>query len=702
MKTFPFLLLFLVTGLAAGAQTRISGTVSDEKGRPVANVNILLKNSYDGSSSDSTGRFSFGSAETGRQMLVLSSVGYDKDSLAVDLNGKPLDLRLNLRTAANELNTVSISAGSFVTGDQKKGAILTSIEIATTAGTAADLYAAMQTLPGAQANFFESGLLVRGGSAAETKTYFDGLLVRSPFNATIPNQASRGRLSAFLFKGTSFFAGGYSAQYGQALSSALVLESTDLPEKTSTGVSFLSVGGQVDRNVRYTNSAITVSGYYYNLAPAYRLIRQAQDFVKAPEQIGGTFQYKAKTSATGMFKVYAAYSKSDLSLNTDNLNAPSSPGFLSNHNRDVYVNATYKEFLGSRWKIEAGAALNRDTDRGRMSADAYVRTDHLLEGRAVVTHFYGQRSSLKFGGETFRTGRDESLNGRSRGYTDQLSAGFVETDLFITRKLVARVGLRTEYATYLAALNVAPRTSLSVKTGEFSQVSAAYGRFFQNPEDMHLVIKPLDFEQADHYIVRYEVNSPLRNFRVEGYHKQYDRLTRLVAGVPETSGSGYARGLDVFWRDKKSIRNADYRISYSYLDTKRTMLDFPTMATPTFAASHTLNAVYSQFLESINTQVGAAYTFASGRPYVNPNTAAYLSDRTKSYNNLSLTMSHLTRIMKQFTVLYVNVTNIAGFRNIYGYRYSDDGRTRRAITPSARRDVFVGLLMTIGDNTFVR
>jgi hypothetical protein len=33
-----------------------------------------------------------------------------------------------------------------------------------------------------------------------------------------------------LFKGTVFSTGGYSALYGQALSSALILESIDLPE----------------------------------------------------------------------------------------------------------------------------------------------------------------------------------------------------------------------------------------------------------------------------------------------------------------------------------------------------------------------------------------------------------------------------------------------------------------------------------------
>jgi hypothetical protein len=65
-------------------------------------------------------------------------------------------------------------------------------------------------------------------------------------------------------------------------------------------------------------------------------------------------------------------------------------------------------------------------------------------------------------------------------------------------------------------------------------------------------------------------------------------------------------------------------------------------------------------------------------------------------------VSHLTHVLGQFTVLYVNANNVPGFKNIYGYNYNPDGLSRQAKLPAARRDIFVGLLMTIGDDTFVR
>jgi hypothetical protein len=702
MKSFFCTLFLLFCFIFGNGQTKIAGIITTAKGQPLANANILLKGSYDGASTDSTGRYTFTTMEKGRQVIISSALNYESDSVVLELSGEQVTADFKLKLAVNQLETVTISAGSFVAGDGKKGAVLSALDVATTAGTRADIFAAMQTLPGTQQNFSESGLFVRGGAAAETKTYFDGMLVKSPFNATIPDQASRGRLSPFLFKGTSFSAGGYSAQFGQALSSALILESTDLPEKTTTGISLLSVGAGLDQNIRYKNSAITIGGYYYNLSPMYSLVKQQPNFVKAPEQLGGNVHYKWKTSETGMLKVYVAYSNSKLSLLQRDISSSSETDFLSNNNDNTYVNATYKEFLNPAWKIEAGIAYNKDGNSGLKLQDSYTRGDHLLEEKLTLTHYYGKLSNLKFGLETYATGRTESLNSLSHQYRDQISSGFVESDIFLSTKFVARLGLRTEYSSFLNRYNLAPRTSLGLKTGINSQVSMAYGRFYQNPEDEYLILKPLNFEQADHYILKYERNSPERNFRIEAFYKDYKRLTKIDAGQPDNSGNGFAQGFEVFMRDKKSIKDADFWISYSFLDTRRNFRDFQAAATPQFAAKHTASLVFKKFINAINTQVGAAYSYASGRTYYNPNNPVYLTDKTKSFNNLSFTVSHLTHILKQFTVLYVNANNVPGFKNIYGYTYTNDGLNRQAKMPSAKRDIFVGLLMTIGDDTFVR
>ena len=702
MKTICTLLLLLIS-ISANSQTKISGAVKTAKGEAVKGANLSIKNSYDGGTADSAGVFSFQTSETGKITLLFSSVGFVEDSVALESDGTEIQLTLILKQKVSELNAVVITAGTFEAGDSKKGVVLSSLDVATTAGAEADVFAALQTLPGTQTSFSENGLFVRGGSAAETKTYFDGLQAKNPFGAQLPDLASRGRFSPFLFKGTTFSSGGYSAQYGQALSSALILESKDLAEKTTSGISLMSAGGGLDHTQRFKNSSLSIGGNYINLKPAFTILKQETQWDKEPEQYGSSLQYKLKTSATGIFKLYSEYSRSEVGLFTDNMNRVNTKDYFSNSNKNLYFNATYQEFIGDKWKVQGGTSYSNNQDNGFISADLYGRSDKLLQARGTIIKFMGALSAIRFGAEANSFTRNESFNLLQRRYTDQYSSAFAEADIYFTQKWVARIGLRSEHSSYLNKFNFAPRTSLSYKTGNYSQVSFAYGRFYQNPEDDYLVqTKILDFERADHYILNYQRIANGRVFRAEGFYKEYDGLVKTAGSGFNNSGSGYARGLDIFWRDKKSIKGADYWISYSFLDTKRDFRNYPTAATPPFAARHTLNIVYKKFIEKISSQIGATYTFASGRTYYNPNSSIFLGNKTKDFQNFSVNVSYLTHVLKQFTVVYFSVNNLPGFKNVYGYEYSENGQRRRSIEPPARRNFFLGMFITIGDDAFVR
>ena len=58
MKTF-YTFVLLVVAFATQAQQTISGTVLDEKNKPIAGANIFIEGTYDGASSDDNGRFTF-------------------------------------------------------------------------------------------------------------------------------------------------------------------------------------------------------------------------------------------------------------------------------------------------------------------------------------------------------------------------------------------------------------------------------------------------------------------------------------------------------------------------------------------------------------------------------------------------------------------------------------------------------------------
>jgi len=146
----------------------------------------------------------------------------------------------------------------------------------------------------------------------------------------------------------------------------------------------------------------------------------------------------------------------------------------------------------------------------------------------------------------------------------------------------------------------------------------------------------------------------------------------------------------------KTLDLTDYWISYSYLDTKRDFVNYPSLATPTFATPHTFSVVVKHWIPAITTSLGITYTFATGRPYYNPNNPEFLGDKAKNYNNLSLNASYLTTIFDNFTVIFFSIDNIIGFENIFGYNYSADGTVRRPVLPTADRAVFLGMFISVG------
>ena len=268
-KLLP-VLVALASSAFAAAQTTLSGRVTDAKGNALAGANVYVKDTYDGASADAEGRFSFTTAAQGQITLTASLIGYEPAEKRLAATGQAVQADFTLREKAGELNTVVITAGSFEASDTRKTTILKPLDIVTTAGANADLFTAIQTLPGAGRVGEEEGLFVRGGAAAETKTIIDGMIVENQFFSATPDVPQRGRFSPFLFKETAFSTGGYSAQYGQALSSVLVLNTQDLPAQTQTGVGLTAVGPSLSHTQRWKRTAVSVDGSYTTSPPCLR------------------------------------------------------------------------------------------------------------------------------------------------------------------------------------------------------------------------------------------------------------------------------------------------------------------------------------------------------------------------------------------------------------------------------------------------
>ncbi len=701
--------------ISASAQTVLTGRITDLKGHSLPGANVMLHGTYDGTSTDSTGAFRFSTSRKDTATLVVSYIGYEPTRQKITISPNPISIRLN--ELANELNTVVVTAGVFEASDSKRMTMLKPMDIVTTAGGGADITSVMNLLPGAQRVGEQNGLFVRGGSGEEAKIVIDGMIVQNPFFSQSPNLQSRGRFQPFMFKGTSFSTGGYSAQYGQALSSVLLLNTTDQNQNEGLGISVNLANAGLTYDHATRNASISATGYYGNLKPLFALVPQNIDWTHVPELGGGSLTYRLQPSRTGMLKFYGMYSNSVVGMNFIDPSSEMGKTAFNQRNNNTFVTSTYTDsWANGAWQLMAGLSYSHDIDATTYGTLDFGRGTDRLQGRAMLTRSLGGKlgNQLLFGSEGSRVTYQNSIAGTPYSLVDTYGAVFFESQVYAGRKLAIQSGIRGEYSSVLNRFNLAPRISMAYKTGIYSQVSLAYGQFYQTPDARYLYRNTsLNYERADHLILNYQIIRNKRTFRIETYYKNYAQLVREFTGPNGTLGSydanpyrfpwgqtdntgyGYAKGFDLFWRDQQTIKGLDYWITYSFVDSKRLFQQFPTLATPSFISNHNIALIGKRYFEKISTNMGLTYTISTGRPYYNPTNSTFLADRTPAVTNLSFSASHLTHIGKNLTILYASVDNILNTRNVYTYLYTpnrNDGSqpTRYAVGPASYRSFFVG------------
>ncbi len=708
MKRYLFWVVIFLTSINLFSQTTISGLVKDDKGEPLPGANIYIEGTYDGVSSDADGKFSFKTTEKGEPVLKIEYVGFDSFSKEINLDNGNIELEIILKETFNLLNAVTITAGTFEASDKKKSVVLTPIDMVTTAGTRGDIYGVLETLPGTTTNGESGKLFVKGGHSNESKTFIDGTLVYVPYNSTAPNTSTRGRFNPFMFDGTIFSSGGYSAEYGQALSSVLILNTTTLPVEDQLHISLMSIGGEIAGTKVWKNGGITGSFGYNNLEPYMSVVPQNYEWNKSPESMDGAINIQQKTGKTGKFKLYSSMNKSKFSLKRLDFNKMNEMMNYDLTNDNFFVNASWKSFLSKNWSLKTGASFTNNID------DVFFNNNHYTESlkgshiKSVFLHEMNKKVFVKFGAEFFNkyykndytTLTDTFLN----NYTNNTLAGFIEADIYSSLKFVTRIGGRVEYSDYLNEINFAPRISTAYKLNKNSQISFSYGWFYQYPSDYYLLYtNEIKYERADHYIFSFQSRKNKRTLRTEVYYKDYKNLIKLNGGefyLPNTysnNGKGYAYGLDIFWRDKKTFTNGEYWISYSYLNTKRNYLDFPVEAVPKFASKHNLSVVYKYWFGSLRTYMGSTFKYSSPRYFNDPNSYEFNKSRTTAYYSLDLSITYLHR---ENIIFFVAVSNVLGFKQEFGYQYAKNPNDygiyeSSAIIPSSKRFFILACFITL-------
>lgn len=689
-----FIILLISTFLLASAQTKISGVISDANEQPLAGANVFIKGAYDGSSTNANGKFHFQTTLKGEQVLVISMVGFKPKEVAIICEGQPLRIDTSLQAAFSELKAVQINAGRIEASDNKRAVMLRPLDIVTTAGANGDIVGALNTLPGT-ANVGNDGrLFVRGGSANETAIFFDGMKVNNAYGSSLGGIPTRSRFSPQLFTGTFFSTGGYSAEYGQALSSVLALNTIDMPLRSQTDFSLMTVGGSVSHTQVWEKSAATASVNYLNLEPYQKLVPQNIQWEKAPQQLNSEIIYRYKPAKNTLIKTFYSNQNAGLSIYSENP-GQEEKSLVNLNNQFHYGNINLRQNWGKKWLLNAGTSLSANTDKVAFDTLDLNTQERLWHIKSSLSYFAHARISFKLGAEHFEQNFEQRVTDGSRNVSLPLSAAYTEANYYLNDAIALNAGLRLEHFNQESYLM--PRLASAFKLAKNQQVSLAYGQFIQQQTVNTLVLNHnLAPARSEHYLINYQYSSGLRTLRVEAYVKKYQKLLKSAPSF-RASGRGYAQGFDLFYRDQKSIKNLDFWVTYSLVDSKREFGRFTTMVQPSFAPKHNASVVGKYWVEKLNSQLGASFSFNDGFRYDNPNINGEMESKTKNFASLSLNWSYLP---KPNLIIHLAVTNVLGRDNIFGYRYSSEPNQQGqfaslAMGQPADRFIFIGVFYTL-------
>lgn len=707
MKLIPILFLFCIN-TANFAQTSINGTVKDTNGLPIEGANVYLEGTYDGGTTDAKGEFLFTTDKIGTQTLMVSFLSFETFKMTGTIRYFK-NIQIKLHENVDSLDAVVLSAGTFSAGEASKVSVLKPLDVVTTASALGDFVGALQTLPGTSTVAEDGRLFVRGGEADETQIFIDGIRVFTPYSPSTNNTPTRGRYSPFLFDGITFSTGGYSAEYGQALSSVLLLSTIDEPDQNKTEIGIMTLGGSLGNTKKWNRSSLSVNASYVNLSPYVALFPDRNDWEKPLEVASGEAVFRQKFNS-GLLKLYTAFDCTNFELIQEHINNPVGVHFKLN-NSNFYFNGSYQGRLNEVWSVFGGLSYTYGKTTIAIINSDINDIENALHTKIKLKRHISNRFKLNFGAECFATEFNETyadtdISLANYGFNNDIAAAFAEADIIFSKKLALKAGLRTDYSILFNENKVAPRMSLAYKTSQYGQISLAYGDFYQNPSnDILKFNQHLNAQNTTHFILNYQYNSEGKIFRAEAYYKNYKNLVKYdteIAGFESNfsnTGNAYAKGIDIFWRDNKSIKNLDYWVSYSYLDTERDYKNYPKAARPNFTNTHNLSLVGKYWVEAWKSQVGFSYGYASGRTYTDLNQVGFLNATTKSYNSLSVNWAYL---IDQQKILYVSVNNVLGFKNINGYQYAhtpdlNGNFARRSLQPAADQFFFVGFFWTISD-----
>ena len=224
-------------------QVKISGKVVDESDNPVEFASVRIGGTAIGTNTDTKGAYSLLVPERDTIMVIFSCIGYHDVKRQILKPKGEIVLGAKLYKKTQQLQDLE------VTEFRKETTTMQNVDVSnlkiTPDAAGGGVEAVLSTMAGVSSkNEMSSQYMVRGGSYDENSVYINGIEVYRPQLISSGQQEGLSIINPDLVGNVQFSTGGFSAEYGDKMSSALDITYRE-PEALEGSLSMSLQGGSV-------------------------------------------------------------------------------------------------------------------------------------------------------------------------------------------------------------------------------------------------------------------------------------------------------------------------------------------------------------------------------------------------------------------------------------------------------------------------
>lgn len=681
------------------AQSVITGKILNALDKPIADVVISSKDNHPVISAKD-GRFRVGCpVDSVSILLEFSCVGYKSRSMKLYAGEE--NVKVVLQDSITYLNEITVRSHKYSKFSNYAAPVtrLNTLDILTSPSALGDIIGGVSGMPGVQRNENDGRLVIQGGATDESQIVVDGLVMSNPYTLSQKNSSVRSRFSPDLFSGISLQSAGYGAEFGNALSGLLQLNTHSLQEMNDqTDFSISSVGLSSSLIRRNNHNAFRGELSYSDLNPYGKVVKDDYEWKNRYRNLSGDAFWIHLTPKGDEIKTHAYFSQSGVHYLYNNTDKITFDNDFSE--RNAFVSSVGNFSLSDTWKLFTGISFGYNRFSG---TDVSYQSDKVrnvkMDSQAKVeaVYQYGIFSN-KVGVEDQFASFDEkyTLNETNKmKYTNHQLAGFDELSLLINR-LNINLGLRGEYSTYLKEYAFSPRLYSSYKFNANNILSLSLGKYVQLPTSDYLKFtKTIDFRESLGSTLTYSYVKNSSKLQFDLYYKQYEKLiTYTYSDLHYTKianqGEGYAKGFNLFW--KNNIGALEYWFSYSYLHANLISGNYPVRRMPGYLSANTFNLTTKYWVKSLRTMLGSSIFIDSGASFYNEHNASSSSIQSPNRSRWDLSLSYLP---VNGVIVHFCCQNVLGRKNIYGYEYSTLQDNMCPIRQPDKQFFYIGLFITL-------